>query len=199
MKSLLIATAVTLATATSALASGPIAPPPPPEIVTIAPTYDWTGFYAGASFGAHSGEMFDIGGPFDVEGYSGSLFAGYRHDFGRAVLGAEIATTVGTNARQSAFPGWHFDRFTDVRMTLGYNAGRVLPYIALGYTYGDFRAGGFGNQDYNGMNAAIGVDVMINQHMFLGAEYNRRDLESTTNTGWTGDIDTFQIRGGWRF
>mgnify|MGYP000627737738 CR=1 FL=1 len=200
MKSFLIPFAVSLVTASTALASGPVAPPPPPQIVTVTPpSYDWTGFYGGASVSAHGGEMFDIGGPFEVEGYSGSLFAGYRHDFGMAVLGGEISTTVGTNARQSAFPGWHFDRFTDLRVTAGYDAGRVLPYMALGYTLGDFRAGGFGNQNYNGMNAAIGVDVMITQSLFMGIEYNRRWLESDVTPGWTGDIDTIQIRGGFRF
>ncbi|MCA2010162.1 outer membrane beta-barrel protein [Pararhodobacter sp. CCB-MM2] len=199
MKTFLSAAFVTFAAAGSALASGPVAPPPPPQIVTIAPSYNWTGFYAGASAGVHSGEMFDIGGPYDVEGYTGALFAGYRHDFGRAVLGAEISTSVGTNARQSAFPNWHFNRFTDVRMTAGYNAGRVLPYFAVGYTFSDFRAGGFGDQGYDGMNAAIGVDVMVNDSLFVGAEINRRWLESDSVAGWTGDINTFQVRVGWRF
>jgi len=198
MKSLLAAAALSATTATAALASGPVAPPPVPEIVTVAPSYDWTGFYTGLGAGTHSGEMFDLGGPFDVEGHSGFVFAGYRHDFGRVVVGGEVSTTLSTNARQQMFPNWDFERFTDLRATFGYEFGRVLPYLAVGYTWSQFSPGG-GSQRYTGWNAAIGADVMLGSHMFVGAEYSRRWLDSTTTAGWSGDIDTVQLRVGWRF
>lgn len=198
MKALLAAAALTVAATTAALASGPVAPPSPPVVVTVAPSYDWSGFYAGVGLGEHSGDMFDIGGPYALSGSSALVLAGYRHDFGNYVFGGEVSTTVGTSAHQTAFPTWEFTRMTDLRVTAGRDMGRVLAYVALGYTTTNFTPGG-GSQNYNGWNAGLGMDVMMTDHFFIGAEYIWRSLESTTIAGWTGDFGTVQLRGGWRF
>ena len=195
----LFAAALSAVSASAAFASGPIAPPPPPEVFTVTPpSYDWSGFYAGIGVGRNSGDMFDIGGPYSVEGNSTFAFGGYRHDMGRVVVGAELQTTLSTNAHQSAFPTWVFDRFTDLRASVGVEVGRVLPYLAAGYTWSEFTPAG-PSQRYNGWNAAIGADVMVSNRVFVGLEYSRRWLESTSTPGWTGDIDTVQLRAGFRF
>lgn len=199
MKTLLAASAIALAATTSAMASGPVAPPPPPVVVTVTPSYDWSGFYAGIGLGTHSGDMYDIGGPYEVTGSSGVAFAGYRRNFGAYVLGGELSTTFMTSAQQIGFPTWQFSRMTDLRVTAGRGMGRVLPYVAVGYTNTGFVAGPFGTHNYNGWNAGFGLDMMMSDHFFVGAEYIWRSLESTTTAGWTGDFGTLQLRGGWRF
>ncbi len=199
MKTLLVASAIALAATTSAMASGPVAPVPPPVVVTVPPSYDWSGFYAGIGAGAHDGEMWDIGGPYAVEGETGFVFVGYRHDFGNYVLGGELSSTFSTTAAQVGFPTWQFNRMTDLRATIGRDLGRALAYVAVGYTNTEFVAGPFGTHTYNGWNAGLGIDMMVTDHFFVGAEYIWRNLESTTTAGWTGEFGTIQLRGGWRF
>ena len=82
MKSSISCAALLVAlSAGTAQATGPIAPPPPyvPEIVPM-PDPDWGGFYIGGSVGLSQGDMFDIGGPYDLadDSFTGSIFAGYR-------------------------------------------------------------------------------------------------------------------------
>lgn len=199
MKALLAATAIVVAATSTAMASGPIAPPPPPVVVTVVPSYDWSGFYAGIGVATHTGDMMDIGGPYALDGSSSLGFVGYRRDFGTYVFGGEISSTFSTTARQTAFPSWEFTRMTDLRITAGRDMGRALVYAALGYTMTDFTPGGPPSQNYNGLNAGFGVDVMMTDHFFMGAEVIWRSLESTTIAGWTGDFGTIQLRGGWRF
>ena len=52
--------ATSLLATTPALASGPVAPPPPARTV-VAPvvSYDWGGFYAGLDVGVARGEGYD--------------------------------------------------------------------------------------------------------------------------------------------
>lgn len=92
MKKLVLA-AVLAAFSTGASVAGGLVTPVEPPVMAPAPATgpDWTGPYIGAYYGLASGEMFDIGGPYVLNNYGSFYggFAGYRHDFGNFVIGAE--------------------------------------------------------------------------------------------------------------
>lgn len=193
--------AVLALSSSAALADGPtlytppVVPPPP-----TAPVLNWTGVYAGLYYaGAANGEMFDIGGPYVLNNgsfYGG--FLGYRHDLGNFVLGGEIARSFGTDLYQNAFPTWAFQNFTDVRVSVGRDFGRALVYLSGGYTTSGFNVG-VTPFTYDGWNAGIGLDYMVSDRFFLGAEYVHRSVSRTDNRAWTGEFGVLQVRGGFRF
>lgn len=171
-----------------------------PAVPVVAGT-DWAGFYGGAFYGRSSGEMFDFGGPYvlnnDASMYG--LFAGYRHDMGNWVLGAELASTVGMDVKQAAFPTWKFERLTDIKATVGYDMGRALVYASAGYSTSRFNWPVANSATYDGWNAGVGLDYLITDRTFLGVEYVYRSLERKGVPTWTGEFGTFQVRAGFNF
>ena len=54
----------------------------------------------------------------------------------------------------------------------------------------------------SGLNLGAGVDVMVNEHMFVGGEFIFRNLSGETNnapTIQTTNIQAVQLRAGWKF
>ena len=186
----------------AALADGIGVPPTPPVVPSppIAYVPDWTGVYAGLYYGVADGEMFDIGGPYVLNDNAnfGGLMLGYRRDLGNFVIGGEIASTFHTDVYQAAFPSWAFNNLTDLRVSVGRDLGRALLYATAGYTTSRF-TDGFANYTYDGWNAGIGIDYMVTDRVFLGAEYVYRSLARTDNSAWTGEFGAIQLRGGIRF
>lgn len=164
---------------------------------------DWSGFYAGLSHGmgvGSSNEMYDIGGPYvlNTDASFPAGFVGYRHDMGRMVVGGELSTTFDVNMYQQAWPNWTFNSLTDLRATLGYDMGRALVYASAGYTTSSFDAEG-SEYTYDGWNAGIGIDYLLSDRVFLGAEYVHRDVARSDLSSWNGSFDTFHLRIGMNF
>lgn len=113
--------------ATPALAGGPVETPVEP-VPAAAPApatgMDWTGFYVGLS--AFQGDYSDDGGATDAGETDGfGLQAGYLRDFGRFVVGGELAHVRGSYE----VADWNASR---LKLIGGYDAGRFLPYGFVG-------------------------------------------------------------------
>lgn len=156
MKKLLLATAATFGLTSAAFAGGLS----DPIIVDVVPAVDlsWTGAYAGVSATTDG----------DFDDATAGAFAGYRWDLGSAVVGAEA----------NAFDGGTYS----VEAQLGYDAGKFLPYAAVGYV------------DANGVDGVtygVGVDYSFGNGILLGAKFTDNDLP--------GDNEAFGVRVGFQF
>ena len=122
---------------------------------------DWSGFYGGVSFGIGSLEP-DAAGPRD--GYSQlGLHAGYYHDMGDFVLGAELE-----HSKMDfgfGFVGGSGD-ITRFKLKGGYDLGRALPYVVVGTS----RFSVLGLSD-SFTSYGVGMDYKLNDTMRIGAEY----------------------------
>lgn len=151
----------------------PLAAAPASPVVTSAG--DWTGFYLGVQAGAAS---LDYG----TDHYNGTVLgahAGYLHDFGGIVAGGELryddlSNLSGMNDRVSIVTG---------EFRLGYDMGRLLPYVALGgaqvtnHTTGD---------NSSGPVYGLGADFALTDRWRLGAEATHLDLDSSSSAPLTG-------------
>ena len=54
------------------------------------------------------------------------------------------------------------------------------------------------SDDLDGWSFGVGADVMVNDKVFAGAEYLRRDLDHA-NPGVSTKISTFTLRVGMKF
>lgn len=198
MKKLMYSTAVLALTASAGLASGPEIPVLPP-VLEPAGT-DWGGLYFGGFIGVSRGPMYDIGGPYYLtnDSRAAGFMIGYRHDFGNFVGGVEFASTADINMQQAGFPTWRFLDMADLRAIAGYEFGQALVFASAGATNSRFTSGAT-VYNYNGWNAGVGVDYLVSDSAFIGAELVHRDLKRTTNSAWTGVFNSIQVRGGVNF
>ncbi|WP_167851013.1 MULTISPECIES: outer membrane protein [Tabrizicola] len=103
------------------VASEPVVAAP---VAPAAPSYDWTGFYAGLAL--TMGSIDDGTISYDTQGFG--VQAGYLHDLGRFVVGGELSYSTSdlediTDASVSS---------TRLKLIGGFDAGRVLPYAFIG-------------------------------------------------------------------
>ncbi len=223
MKKLLATTAVLLGTASVAVA-GNVAPPPvdPAPYVPPAPAMtDWSGFYLGLSGGWGSGDYqpnpnanpLPAAYSFDGLAYGGFVGYNYQLDSG-LVLGGEIAFGMGSmdldqDGTNTPTPQPTFDAQTvDFKVRVGFAADRALVYAFGGYTTveGDnfSKPAGWttiGNFDGDGYIFGGGVDFLVTDNLFVGAEYAYRDVEDSNNDPitWDGSASTISARVGFKF
>ncbi len=156
-----------------------VAPAPAP-----APASDWTGFYAGASLSNYS---------FDEEGLeddtrSLSVFAGYLHDFGTLVAGAEVYYS-DMSDYQDDFAGEEDSEF-GLRARLGYDLGRVLPYATVGVS--NFESTAYTERDtYFGYG--LGAEVQVTDRIRIGAEYYQGQNDEFMPADGPFEIDTRRV------
>ncbi|MBW7922338.1 MAG: porin family protein [Rubellimicrobium sp.] len=136
-----------------------------PVAAPLPPATDWSGFYLGAQTGLV--DLDDAG-----TGYSGPVYGahlGYLRDFGSLVAGGElryddISALRGVAGRVTVLTG---------ELRLGYDMGRLLPYVAVG-------AARANNHDI-GVSATgpvygLGADFALSDQWRLGAEATHSDL-----------------------
>lgn len=177
----------------AAQAGGPVVVAEEP-VVAAAPApsdYDWTGFYVGLS--AISGTFSDDGG-LTSDGTDGfGLQAGYLRDFGRFVVGGELAYVSGD---YDAFPD---NDWTSTRLKLigGLGAGRVLPYGFVGLS----------NYDISGTSQfsdtitiyGLGAKLAVSPKIAVGLEYLVEDKSNFANTGFDMESSEIALRVDYRF
>lgn len=179
----------------AAFAGGYVAPvvQADPVVVTetaAAPGVDWTGFYAGLQYGqgdlegAYGGVAVDAG-DFDAFG----VHAGYNHDFGKYVLGAELD--------YNKVDPEDVDGDADlVRLKgrAGADLGRFMPYVTLGVAHLS------GDDSETGFMYGLGADFMATEKFVIGLEYANHEFDDVANIdGLDAEADMLQIRASYRF
>lgn len=206
-KIILAATGSLLAlTATSALASGPVAVQPVPEVVYTAPVataHNWAGGYGGLSFSRVSGGINENTTPGgvtpDMEGDNAfGVFAGYNWQSGNLVYGGELNYTHFATPFVG-FPGSQQENVIELRARLGYAVNNVLIYGFVGAARSSIEDGGI-SASQNGVSYGLGAQMAFRNNMFAGLEVGRRDVSGDVPTGTVGtDIDTATLRVGFQF
>jgi len=198
MKKLAILAFATLS-AQSAFAGGltnPIQEPvvAAPAPVFAAPSGDWTGFYAGAQLGYAN--VTSGGAGLDGNGAIGGVHAGYRYDFGRAVVGGEldynvsnIDLGVGDNS---------LDSVARLKLLAGADLGRALVYVTAGGARAEATVGGDSFFD-NGYFAGVGVDYQLTDMLSVGGELLGHRFNEFDNTGVDIEATTLQAKVAYRF
>ena len=174
---------------------------------------DWTGFYAGGlATSNYSGDVeFSTDGVWDgstwpMEGTQYGAFAGYNMQLEAFVIGGELAYSSGmVNLIVESDNG--FTDFVDFKARAGYPVGSLLPYAFAGYSLGTWDHSTFGGPvSSSGMNYGVGVDVLITNSVFIGAEYIVRDMTSAVNpirlpneNIAEANLQTMSIRIGMKF
>lgn len=189
----------------------PIPAAPVAESYVEATAFDWTGAYIGATVGYGWGE-YDVSsggasGQFDVDGFTGGLYAGYNYAVTpNVIVGGEIDAMVG--------PGEDFsvggtDVSTDTlffgtaRARLGYAFDSVMVYGTGGLAWGMGEADFNGDSDSNfhvGWTLGGGIEAALTENVTARAEYLYVDTsEETYTAGGTSanaDLDGHIVRLG---
>lgn len=162
---------------------------------------------ADSTFGA-------AGGDYDHEGSEASagVAAGYNHQIGRVVVGAEVGVRSGVSMDDGgAYEQYNNQTSSEMvylgtaKARLGVDMGRVMPYVVGGYAGGKVST----RQVYNPAGPAVttfedeetahgyvvgaGVDVQVGERGFVGVEYNYTDLGSTSFSGNDSDGNPVSI------
>jgi outer membrane immunogenic protein len=197
--------AATAALAAPAFAGGfaePIATPVVTPVVVAPPPAmrmsDWRGGYVGIEgFGTQT--TFDADpDDTDFDGDLFGIFAGYRFSFGRFVVGGELAYDTGEI--DFDILGATLDQdVTRAGVQVGFDAGRLLPYLTAGYTNVEFSEGG-DSIDFDGSFAGVGVDYAVTNRFTVGAQYLVHDFEDSDGE-FLGDFqtDALGLRAAYNF
>jgi outer membrane immunogenic protein len=193
MKKYLVSAAVA-AFAGPVAAGGPVAVPveDPVVVATVAPSFDWTGFYAGLHYG--QGDL-SAAGEADSDFYG--VQAGYLRDFGAFVAGGELSYSSGEIEGGGATADIDTTR---LKLIGGYDAGRFLPYLFIGVADLELSAGGTSLSDtmtgYGlGGKFALGAN---GQHV-LGLEYLTEEADNFADSGTTLENDEITFSYNFRF
>lgn len=220
-----LAAALTLLAAGPALAGGfaaPVAAPAPaaPVVVPVAPvaTPGWSGAYLGAQLGfgrtTSVDELDDLDDFNDAEdeGSLLGLHAGYRVDLGAVVAGAELdwdrtSITLRDNSAAAAGPGdfdvddrVDLDSVARAKVMLGFDAGRLLPYVTAGVARASQSAEFLEVEDtVSGRFVGLGAAYAISDRFTVGVEALRHDFSDMPTEGYDTQLDTLTLRGSFRF
>ncbi len=150
---------------------------------------DWTGAYAGFSFG-----YADVDGPSDIGGSDAAFgpHIGYDYDFGNFVLGGELEYN-----RLSLDLGdgnGSLDSVSRLKLRGGYDFGSALGYVVVGTA----RAETSGDSDTAAVYG-IGVAYPLNDRFVISGEALRQDFN--VNNPTRGDLETsvINLRTTFRF
>jgi len=173
---------------------------------------DWTGFYAGLSFGSTNGTtpsqpyVYDEGYHADNATALGG-FAGVRWSAGDVVIGTELALSGSLDVTEpsSQSPSgddYTLDNMTDFKISVGVPMGKALVYgfagvsaVSLGTPWEDYRDG-------SGLNYGVGVDYMVTSKLSVGAEFISRRMSGYSSGGHVEDpspLNSVSLRGSFHF
>lgn len=192
------------------------------DVLVAAPAgFVWTGGYVGLQAGYawgkshYSNEEYDDFADHDPKGGFGGVYAGYNHQLANnVVLGVDADLNYSGIDGSADFywngndpePGASADvRWTGAaRVRLGYAMDRVLPYVAGGVAFADYRmelADEFvHSKTLTGWTIGGGLEYAATDNILLRAEYRYTDYGNDTWSDWAGgervDLKTNDIRLG---
>lgn len=161
---------------------------------------DWSGLYGGLAAGTGNGTNTNWVGTFDISGSIAGLFVGYNFQNGNLVYGAELAASK-AGIDIDTCGACDYNRFIDVKARVGWSSGKALYFGVLGYGVDTYEVAP-DQSDGDGLLYGVGVDFMVSDKLFLGAEVLRRNLSHDPQgvfVAFDADITTVAARIGIRF
>lgn len=210
MKKLMLASAALTALASPTFAGGPLVVSEDPVAAydpePVNSAVDWSGAYAGLSYGRTSGDITDTSSEYDFDrGTAVGAFVGYNLQRGNLVYGGELAySKVSDMTILDGTGDDTIDSLLDLRARLGFAAGKALLYGAVGYSRGELTFNGGDSFTLSGTSLGLGVDYLVTNSLFVGLDYTSRKLEGTVGTGLgsfesDGRVNTLGLRVGFNF
>ncbi|WP_051927627.1 outer membrane protein [Ruegeria halocynthiae] len=150
---------------------------------------DWTGAYAGFSFG-----YTDADGPNGTSGNDASFgpHIGYDRDFGNFVLGGELEyNRLSLNLGQGE---GSLDSMTRLKLRGGYDFGTALGYVVVGAARAETSADNDTAAVYG-----IGVAYPIGENFVISGEALRQNFDDVTRSNGGLDANVFNLRTTFRF
>ena len=166
----------------------------------IGPPVDWGGFYIGGAYASVGGTLTYAPGPgpdYNLGGGLGGGFAGYNIQNGNIIYGAEAAYSVGRISDETA-PNFRFVDLFDIKARLGVEVGDAMLYGIAGWTNALWDENGI-DLDAGGVNAGLGIDYLVSDSFFIGAEYIFRDMDETASNVFLAPLQSVQLRAGLKF
>lgn len=185
--------------AAPAFAGGPVEIAPEPMVaapapVVVAQSADWGGFYAGAQLGYG-----DISSDVDGDGALGGVHAGYRHDFGRMVLGGELDYDFSNiDLEDDLGNSGELDNVARIKLMAGADLGRSLLYVTAGKAYADVSLAGTDYSD-NGKFYGIGMDYAVTDTWTVGGEILKHEFDGFDGTTYDVDATTVKAKVSYNF
>jgi outer membrane immunogenic protein len=210
MKALTLVTAFAALSA-PALAGGPTvveADPMPEAMAAPVAAHDWSGFYAGLSYGrTASSEIVDttIGPIYQLsKGSVSGLHLGYLAQRNQFVFGGELSYMRYNDVIMAGLAGYHMDRTVDLKGRLGVAANKALFYGAFGYSTGTFTVDALSaSYKPKGTSYGLGMEYAATERLTIGVEYLARKMQADGPTVFASDIDvnlnTVSLRVGLSF
>ncbi len=150
---------------------------------------DWSGAYAGFSFG-----YTDADGPNGASGNDTSFgpLVGYDHDFGNFVLGGELEyNRLSLNLGQGE---GSLDGMTRLKLRGGYDFGSALGYVVVGAARVDSTV-----ENDTAAVYGIGVAYPIGENFVISGEALRQNFDDVTQSEGGLDSNVFNLRTTFRF
>jgi outer membrane immunogenic protein len=197
----LSATIIATAFAVSpAFAGGPVEPVPEP-IITPAPVIapvstggEWGGFYVGAQLGY--GKVTSGGAGLDGKGALGGVHAGYRYDFGKAVVGGELDYDLANISLDA--PNSSLENVARLKLMAGADLGNTLIYGTVGGAFAKAKVGGTSLSD-SGYFAGIGADYALTSQWSVGGEVLAHRFDNFDSSGVDLKATTATLRASFKF
>ena len=193
----LIATALAVS---PAFAGGPTEPIPEPiiapaqVIVPVATGGEWGGFYVGAQLGY--GRVTSGGAGLDGNGALGGVHAGYRYDFGKAVVGGELDYDLANISLDA--PNSSLENVARLKLMAGADLGKTLIYGTVGGAYAKAKVAGAGLSD-SGYFAGIGADYALTSQWSVGGEVLAHRFDNFDSSGVDLKATTASVRASFKF
>lgn len=181
----------------------------------------WTGGYVGLQAGyawgdSHYDEGYGTFINYDPKGLIGGAYAGYNHQFGNLVIGAEADINFSDVGRERAPEEYEGGGSNDyhygtadmkwngaIRARLGYAADRFLPYFAAGVAFAKYDVAFIHGEDgdaythwersasMTGWTLGGGIEYAATDNLMVRAEYRYSDYgnEKWNDPDWDGDLD----------
>ncbi len=150
---------------------------------------DWTGPYAGFSFGYT--DVDGSGGAGGSDAGFGPLI-GYDYDFGNFVLGGELEYNR-LNLDLGRSEG-SLDSMSRLKLRGGYDFGPALGYVVVGTA----RASTSGDSDTAAVYG-IGVAYPLGDRFVISGEALRQNFDNIPQSGTSLDTNVFNLRTTFRF
>ncbi|MCF6304205.1 MAG: outer membrane beta-barrel protein [Rhodobacteraceae bacterium] len=171
----------------------------PGVVLAFDPQTNWDGVYIGGSFARIDGsQTYALGPEFDLSGTMSSGFAGFNLQNGSFVYGAEAAYSVGS-VQQECCDIYQFSDMLDLKARVGIGVGDAVVFGVAGWSMATWEDGGGPDLATSGINLGVGVDYLLNDRFFVGAEYLFRDLNEDATAEFNAPLKSVQIRAGLKF